>query len=443
MLNRQISSFLSALALLLMAGFTALPHAAAEIRWHGPIDIASGRGEKGPWQQNDSRYDYVDDPTVAFLASSDIAIAWVDQKSKDVFFQRLSANGDKRSAVVNVSRDAATFSWLPRLLTSASDTKKIYILWQEIIFSGGSHGGDILFAYSEDGGISFSMPRNLSNSLGGDGKGRLTRDIWSNGSLDLALDSKGNLYAAWTEYDGMLWLARSSDGGKSFSRPRHVAGNSRLPARGPSLATGPGQALYLAWTVGEDPAAAIRVASSDNGGNTFSEAELIGQGQGHADAPKLKFDAAGTLHLVYAQSASGPFKRYDIRYAQLPKGGDAFTALQTLSAAWPDTGGGYPALALDAQGRLFVLWEMYPDPAKAPRGLAFAASVDGGKTFTIPAMVPGSRDPAGGGNGSHQGLLMNKLAMHETGNIAIANSSLKLNAGSRVWLMRGTWGRSP
>ena len=37
---------------------------AGPLAWHGRSDIASGHGEKGPWQQNNSRYDYVDDPTV-------------------------------------------------------------------------------------------------------------------------------------------------------------------------------------------------------------------------------------------------------------------------------------------------------------------------------------------------------------------------------------------
>jgi hypothetical protein len=432
----------------LAAAFAAQRDAAADIRWQGVIEIAAGRGEKGPWRQNESRYDYVDDPTVAMHASGDIAVAWVEQKSKDVFFQKISADRTKQGMPVNVSRNPATFSWLPRLVVAPNDAKRIYVLWQEIIFSGGSHGGDILFAYSQDGGATFSAPRNLSSSMGGDGKGRLTRDIWSNGSLDLALDDKGVLYAAWTEYDGMLWLARSNDGGQSFSRPRRIAGDKQLPARGPSLATGPGQTVYLAWTVGEDPAAAIRVAKSGDDGESFSEPQLVGIGQGHADAPKLALDAGGALHLVYAQSGSGPFGRgpfgrYAIRYARSPDGGKSFGAPQTISAPAPDVpaGAGYPSVATDGQGRLFVLWEAYPDPAAAPRGLAFALSRDGGKTFTAPALVPDSRDSAGGSNGSHQGLLMKKLAMNDKGAIAIVNSSLQLDERSRVWLMRGAWAR--
>jgi hypothetical protein len=63
---------------------------------------------------------------------------------------------------------------------------------------------------SVDDGKSFSEPLNLSNSMAGDGKGRLTRKHWDNGSLDLAIGPEGNLYAAWTEYEGRL-CAMSGD----------------------------------------------------------------------------------------------------------------------------------------------------------------------------------------------------------------------------------------
>ncbi|RJG02861.1 sialidase family protein [Noviherbaspirillum sedimenti] len=428
---------------LLLAAVVTPTNVPAQVRWHGVIEIAAGRGDKGPWRQNDSAYDYVDDPAVAIHASGDMAVIWIDQQRKDVFFQNISRDGTRQDVPVNVSRNPATFSWLPRLVVAPEDTKRIYILWQEIIFSGGSHGGDILFAYSEDAGKSFSAPRNLSASMAGDGKGRLNRDVWSNGSLDLAMDGNGILYVAWTEYEGKLWFARSTDGGKNFSHPRSITGGPLQPARAPSLAPGPGQTVYLAWTVGEDPAADIRVARSGDGGNTFGQPQRVGAGKGHADAPKLALDPGGTLHVVYAESSNGPFGRYHIRHARSADHGKTFGAPQVISArpANAPAGAGYPALAIDAQGRLFVIWEMFPAPGAAPRGLAFAVSSNGGKTFTAPAMVPGSVDPAGGANGSQQGLLTKKLAVNAAGAIAAVNSSLKHNERSRVWLMRGEWDR--
>ena len=51
-------------------------------------------------------------------------------------------------------------------------------------------------------------------------------------------------------------------------------------------------------------------------------------------------------------------------------------------------------------------------------------------------MVPDSAGPDGAGNGSHQGLLMTKLAVNRDGAVAIVNSSLLPGRHSRVWMIR-------
>lgn len=412
----------------------ASTQAAEPLSWHGTTEVAAGRAERGPWRMNESRFDYVDDPSVALDDRGEAAVVWVDQARKDVFFQRFSATGAKRGEPVNVSRSPAVFSWLPRVALSPRDAGKVFVLWQEIIFSGGSHGGDILFARSEDGGKTFSRPLNLSNSIAGDGKGRISRDFWHNGSLDLAVGADGTIYAAWTEYEGALWFSRSSDDGRRFSPPMRVAGSGDKPARAPALAAGPDRALYLAWTVGEDSAADIHVAASTDGGSRFSEPRVVAPSPGYSDAPKLAVDPRGTLHLVYAESSGGPFWPSRIRYTRSSNGARTFETPREISAS----GAGFPALSVNANGNLYVLWELFRDPRGYPRGLALAISRDGGRSFSAPAVVPGSMDPAGGMNGSNQGLLMRKLAVNGRGAVAIVNSSLKPNERSRVWLIRGS-----
>src|SRR5690606_37111658 len=204
------------------------------VAWQPPIELAEGGGTRGPWQQNDSDFDYVDDPSVALAADGSAAVVWVDHRDKDVHFQIIEPDGTPRlSRAVNVSRTPEVFSWLPRIVVSGRD---VFVLWQEIVFSGGSHGGEMFFARSSDGGATFGEPINLSRSIGGDGKGRFTKERWQNGSFDLALAPDGTLYAVWTEFYGQLWFASSTDGGASFSKPEQVAGSDELPARAPSLA---------------------------------------------------------------------------------------------------------------------------------------------------------------------------------------------------------------
>jgi hypothetical protein len=403
------------------------------IRWQAPREIASGGGERGPWRQNDSRFDHVDDPSVAFEPAGGVVVAWVDHRPKDVFVQIFERDGAQRFAQpVNVSRTPAVFSWLPRLVVSSVHPGDVFVLWQEIIFSGGSHGGDILFARSLDGGASFEAPRNLSASIGGDGKGRLSKDSWLNGSLDLAIAPDGTLYAAWTEYDGQLWFTRSSDRGASFASPLQIVADAARPARGPSIAS-TASAVHVAWTTGEDPSADIQIATSLDGGATFSAPRVAAQTDGYSDAPKLVADRHGTLHLAHAESTGGPLGHYHVRYMR-SRDGRAFEPARTLSRA--SQGAAFPSLALDGRGAVHLVWEVYPDHREPPRGLAIATSLDGGDSFSPPALVPGSVDPSGGGNGSFQGRLMRKLAERDD-TIAVVNSSLALGRSSRVWLLLG------
>lgn len=389
------------------------------VTWLPVLDVASGGGSKGPWRQNDSQYDYVDDGTAAFMPGGDLAVAWVDQRRKEVLLQVFKPDGRAGGAAVDVSRSPASFSWMPRIAAGGPDT--LHLLWQEIIFSGGSHGGDILYARSLDGGRCFSPPVNLSRSLGGDGKGRLDRDTWSNGSLDLAVGPDGKVYAAWTEYDGALWLARSRDGGRSFTPPQRIAGDHAHPARAPALALDNDGKVYLAWTVGEDPDADIRVSRSPDEGAGFGPPVFVGARAARADAPRLALDGGGRLHLVYMEQAGK--QPAAIRHARSDGPELAFGTPRTLSAGGEAAKA--PHLAADAHGRVHIAWE-------SAQGLRY--SPDAGTV--VPVTVPHSGPDAGGRQGSQQGLLGRKLAAGD-GMLALVNSSLAPGRGSRVWLMRG------
>jgi hypothetical protein len=408
------------------------------------IEVAVGDAVVGPWLMNESDWRYVDDPTVAIHRDGMVGVAWADQARKDILFQLYSRRGEALlRQPVNVSRSPGTFSWLPRLAIGstarAGASRRVYLLWQEIVFSGGSHGGEIFFSRSTDGGRSFASPVNLSNTPAGDGKGRLTRDFWHNGSLDLALSPDGSLYAAWTEYEGALWFSRSTDGGESFTAPLIIAdGRQGDPARGPSLAAGAAGRVYLVWTVGDDPEADLRFTTSADGGRSFDRTRILFASGGHADAPKIAVGGDGTIHVAYAESPAGPLGRYHIQYARSADGGRSFEAPREISGpAQGFESASFPALSLDGRGNLYVVWELFPDWRGRSRGLGFAFSGDGGRTFSSPSIVPGTGDRRLGFNGSLQGLLMRKLAVNEGGAVAVVNSSFRPGEGSRIRLVMG------
>jgi hypothetical protein len=420
-----------------LCGFEDFP---CVIDWQQPTEIVRGGGHRGEWRGNESDYDYVDDPAVALDGNGAAVVAWVNQRQKDVLLQRYDVAGKPQfTKPVNVSRTPAVFSWLPRVVLSPTQSKAVFVLWQEIIFSGGTHGGDILFTRSIDGGATFSEAVNLSNSKAGDGKGRISKNGWHNGSLDLVLTRDGVLVAAWTEYEGPLWVSRSEDGGATFSKPERVAGGGEAkPARAPALAVSRDNVVYVAWTLGEDNAADIRVASSHDNGRTFSEPTVVAQTKGYSDAPKLVVGKDRTVHLVHAESFGGPADPSRVVYTRSRDQGRTFERERELSRT-PQSGAasaGFPALGLDDSDNLYVLWDVHPHWPEHARGLAISCSCDTGMTFSEPTMVPGSSDPAGGLNGSFQGF-MRKLAVNGSGAVAVVNSSLKSDEKSRAWLIRG------
>lgn len=421
------------------AAETTRPKAAeAPARWGAPIPMAAGPGERGPWRQNDSRYHYVDDPAIMLDADGTAIVAWVDQSLKDVFVQRVDAAGTREPALpVNISHSPDTFSWLPRIATGAG--REVHVLWQEIIFSGGSHGGDMLYARSTDGGRHFGPPINLSSSVGGDGKGRITPEVWHNGSFDIAVDPRdggSRVAIAWTEYDGPLWFMRSVDGGESFSQPRVIAGGKgEAPARAPRLALR-GEQVLVAWTSGDDAGADIRVARSADGGDSFAAPTVVEPNASYSDAPTLAIDGNGIVHLAFAESDGGPFGRYHLRIARSEDGGRSFGRVARASGPLPSPYAsiGFPELKVDRRGRLHLLAHLFSPNRPRPQAIGLMTSDDGGRRFGPLALVPGNAVRGEEVLGSQQGLLVQKLAVHPDGGIAIANSSLLPDTGSKVWV---------
>lgn len=415
---------------------SAAERPAPTVDWSEPETLASGPAEMGPWKMNESKFHYLDDPTVRWLPGGDLAVAYVDNQRQNVYFRTFAPDGTPRlDSPVDVSRSPDTFSWLPKVAVS-EEGSEIYILWQEIVFSGGSHGGEAFFARSTDGGESFEEPINLSETKDGDGKGRLSREIWHNGSLDVAVGADGDVLAAWTAYEGDLWFSRSTDGGESFSDPVDIAGTTATPARAPDFGVGPDGVVHLAWTVGESDTADIRVATAKEG-SSFSEPSIPFETDGHSDGPKIAVARDGTVHLAFGESPEGRFERYAVRYARRSEGED-FEGTPTVVAA-PDDGidsVNFPDLRVDGKGRAHLVWERYPDHDGQPLGIGYA-QVDGDGGVTAPVRVPGASDSSLGFNGSLQGMLMQKLDVDESGRIAVVNSRFDEGNASRIRLHLG------
>ena len=411
-----------------------------QFEWDEKVEAASGEAYMGPWRMNESDFRLVDDPAVSLNDDGTTAVVWADQEKQDIFLQIYEDNGENRfNEPVNVSNNAGIFSWLPRVIISPDSPEKVYVLWQEIVFSGGSHGGEIFFARSVDSGKTFNGPINLSNTQAGSGKGRFTPQRWFNGNLDLAISEDGTLYTAWTEYEGILWFSRSTDDGVSFSEPKQIDGSDDKPARAPSIAAGRDGKVYLAWSVGEGLQADIRFAKSEDYGQNFDDPVDVQQSDGHSDAPRIAIDNNENVHLVYSESPNGLWNSYHIRYSQLNSESGTFDQSEKISG--PETAqiqsSAYPVLRIDGTNNLYVLWELFPELGNRSQGLGITMSDNGGESFQLPEVVEGSVEPGLGYNGSRQGMLMNKLDVNSRGDIAVVNSTFSWGNSSHIWLFRG------
>jgi len=153
----------------------------------------------------------------------------------------------------------------------------------------------------------------------------------------------GNLYVGWTRWtltDSEILLSRSTDDGKTWSKPIEIDKHPGLPrddngaAEGFDGTVGPDGALFAVWSQDND----IMLTSSRDGGKTFSPARAI-------------------LHTA-----------------------PIMFAVQTLERA-----NGFPQIAVDPRSRkLYVTWSDYRN---GDLDVFCSTSMDGGRKWTAPIRV--------------------------------------------------------
>jgi len=210
-----------------------------------------------------------------------------------------------------------------------------------------------------------------------------------------------------------VFVAVSRDGGTTFGSAVHVntvPGEARLNGEMPprvALGAGSGSSLpeiAVLWTA-RGAGTEIKVARSRNGGRAFEKPVPL-QAPGAAGDrgwPSLALDSSGRLHAIWldhrnlaaARAASG---RAGGHKSGAPHDGVAmaqnsslyYAALSGASAKEQEVTKGVcycckTALAAGADGTLFAAWRhVYPGSF---RDMAFAASRDGGRSFSAPVRV--------------------------------------------------------
>jgi hypothetical protein len=253
-------------------------------------------------------------------------------------------------------------------------------------------GGQVSVASSKDGGKSFSAPVAVS-------KERLNLDWGPDARPKIAVDRNGGIVLAFSifrdkAFNGQVLYTRSTDGGQSFAPPRPITPNNESQ-RFEALALDADGSLFAAWLDKRNrvPAqqsgrkydgAGLFFASSNDGGTTFSEARLAADNTCECCRLGLAFACPGRPVVVFRNIFEGGVRDHAVvTFADPSTPGEVRRVSEDdwQINACPHHG---PSLSISPTGTYHVGW--YTN-GKARKGLYYARSVDGGKTFSKPVAV--------------------------------------------------------
>lgn len=264
---------------------------------------------------------------------------------------------------------------------------RLYLLWFVL---EQQESRDILFARSEDAGISWSQPVSLKPD-----RSTLVEVI------RLATASNGRVYAMWRERDPKtksrsLQFLRSRDYGTHWDQPPRVLSASD-DVGVPELLADRDGGVHVAWLVGPRDERALEIASSHDFGATFAPtpAHLTAAfptSQYGITNRRVASDGSGHLYVVWEEVKSVQDQR--IYLTRSPDQGKTW-ATPPILVSGPEGGDEYhahsPQIMAVPGGRVYVAWEQNEvrtsgaaQPGangKIERAIYVTRSLDGGLTW--------------------------------------------------------------
>lgn len=253
-------------------------------------------------------------------------------------------------------------------------------------------GGQISVARSTDQGKSFSVPVQVTRE-------RLNLDWGPDARPKLAIDAKGDIALAFSvfrdqAFNGQVLTARSTDGGRSFTPPKPITANNESQ-RFEAIGFDPAGAVFAVWLDKRNrvPAqqrgqkydgAGLFFASSSDGGATYSDARLAADNTCECCRLGFAFDGMGHPVVVFRNIFEGGVRDHAIvTFTDLATPGELHRVSHDdwQIAACPHQG---PSLTISPEGTYHVTW--YTN-GKVRKGLFYAQSRDGGKTFSDPRPI--------------------------------------------------------
>jgi hypothetical protein len=330
-------------------------------------------------------------PTVAYDGRRGAAlVAWIGGRHgrPDVYLATELPDGTGEAVRVNdVPGDAAPHEQAPAQVAVGPDGS-VYVAWQSTREVPGRRypASDLRFARSTDGGKTFSRAITVNDDAGGRPSSHTFHDV--------AVAPDGTIYVSWLD-----------------SRVRDSAAASRPPstpsAAAPSAADAQGRTMEhdghgameahgmeghaISGHAGHGmddptlPASEIRIARSTDGGKSFEASRVVDAGVCPCCRTSLAVGPDGSVYVAWRKVFPGNVR--DVVVARRRPRDTAFSAPVRVHAdgwVYPGCPHAGPSLAVDGRGRLHVAWYT---GREGRQGLWHAVSADGGRTFGQPDAV--------------------------------------------------------
>jgi hypothetical protein len=238
-------------------------------------------------------------------------------------------------------------------------------------------------------GRSFSQPVGVTRA-----KAQL--DTGPDARPAIAIDRHGRIFVAYAifkdeDFDGEVFFSRSLDHGKSFTTPRPLVDNT-ASQRFAALAVGPDGDLFAAWLdkrgvvaaqkQGKSYAgAALGYEWSKDGGASFTSSKIAKDNTCECCRLGVAFDGPGRPVVVFRNVFGGTVRDHGIiTFANETTPGPfhRVSVDDWKLQGCPHQG---PSLAISPSGTYHVVWYTQ---GNARKGVFYARSADGGKTFSAP-----------------------------------------------------------
>ncbi|MFA5146197.1 MAG: sialidase family protein [Candidatus Omnitrophota bacterium] len=198
----------------------------------------------------------------------------------------------------------------------------------------------------------------------------------------LVIDGDGNIYIAWIDIRNaytVLYVAKSIDGGRSFGKSVRVS-DPKIFAYSPSLAVDSVGNIYAAWISSKDDISNVYFAKSIDGGLSFGTAIRVDDGDVvllYMNGVSIAVSGDGNIYIAWTSKQNG---KYGVYLSRSNDGGMSFQKSTRINddTLFTDCHAFNPSVAVDRNGIIYVAWRYCHADTE---GIYFSKSIDSGVSF--------------------------------------------------------------